>query len=97
MATNSLGKEIKYNNKEELLNLIKNDVISLQFANDDLLNDKEFVLECIKINGWVSNYVSNNLKDDKDIVINSLFPIPRINNRFHIIEDEYGNSFTFFK
>ena len=41
---------------------------SLEYASNELKNNKEIVLEAVKQNGYSLQYASNELKNDKEIV-----------------------------
>ncbi len=41
----------------------------MEYVSDNLKNDKEFVLEAVKSNGYALEYASDNLKNDKDFVL----------------------------
>lgn len=69
MKLNSLGNEIKYTNKEEVLEVVKQNGWSLEYASDDLRNDKEVVLEAVKNYGSSLYYASKELKDDKEFIL----------------------------
>ena len=55
-------------NKEEILEAVKQNGVSLSYASDERKNDKEIVLEAIKQNGESLHYVSEELRNDKEIL-----------------------------
>jgi hypothetical protein len=62
---------IKFTNKQELLEKIKNDKNGwhLMAASDELKNDKDIVLTALE-QQWTSlQYASDNLKNDKEVVL----------------------------
>ena len=63
--------------KEEALKIVKKDGFkfeNLQFADDSLKKDKEFVLEAVKLSGFKSalQYADNSLKKDREIVLEAV-------------------------
>ena len=56
-----------YDNKEEVLSLLRSGY-SFDIASDRLRNDKDTVIEAVKIDGWNLKWVSENLKDDRKVV-----------------------------
>lgn len=57
------GHELKYLNEETqrqiIIKLIKDDDEILKYASNKILEDKEFMIECIKINFYAMNPISN--------------------------------------
>jgi hypothetical protein len=47
-------------------------VLQLDFASDQLKNDKDVVLEAVKQNDYALYYASEQLKNDKDIVLEAV-------------------------
>lgn len=67
------GKQkIKTNDKESILNAIRNKSMPLEKISKELLNDREFVLEAVKINFWVLDYTNKELRNDKEIVLEAV-------------------------
>ena len=50
--------------KEEVLEAVKNDGWALEFASEELKNDRELVLEAVKQDGMVLKYASDNIIAD---------------------------------
>jgi len=48
---------------------ISNDCWALQYASDELKNDKEVVLAAVSNIGWTLQYASEELKNDKEVVL----------------------------
>ena len=62
----------KANNKEYVIEKVKETGILLEFASDQLKNDKSVVLEAIAQDGNALEFASTELKDDKDVVLSSI-------------------------
>jgi len=60
------------NDKDIVLEAIKNNGYSLEYASDRLKNDREIVLEAIKTDFWALKYASDTLKNDKEIVLEAI-------------------------
>ena len=58
--------------KEVVLEAVKNYGQALKYTSEPLRNDKEIVLEALKTNGWALEYASNSLKNDKDVVLKAV-------------------------
>jgi len=69
MTKNSLGYEIKYTTKEDALKAITNYKYSIEYASDELLEDKNFILEVVKIDGWFLKYASDELRADRNFLL----------------------------
>ena len=65
-------ENIDWNNKNVVLEVVKQNGLALQFASEKLQDDKNVVLEAVKQNGWALAYASENLRDDKDIVLEAV-------------------------
>lgn len=61
-----------WNNKEKVLEAVKNDGYSLQYASDELKNDKEVVLTAVKQNGNILEYLPYKYKNDYEIVLEAI-------------------------
>ena len=61
-----------YNNKEVILEILKNKCEILKDADDDLKKDKEFILEAIKINEDALQYADDSLKQDKTFLLKAI-------------------------
>ena len=55
--------------KNNILEGVKNDVDILLHISDDLKNDREFILSCIKIHVKSLLYAGDNLKNDKEFIL----------------------------
>ena len=44
----------------------------MQYASDRLRDNKEIILEAVKINGWALKYASPRLKDNKEVVMEAI-------------------------
>ena len=69
---NKIGVKNNANNKEYILNAVKQNGSLLDFASDDIKNDKEVVLEAIKNNPESLEFASEKLKGDRDVVYESV-------------------------
>ena len=61
-----------WNNKQEVLEAVKQDGRALRFASAELKNDKEFVLEAVKQKGYALRFASAELRNDKDVVLEAV-------------------------
>lgn len=61
-----------YNDKNYMLNVIKDSFRYLGFASDELKNDKAFMLKAIEETNSCFVYASENLKEDKDFILKIL-------------------------
>ena len=57
-----------YNNKNIVLNIVKNNGLSLEFASDELKNDRDIVYEAVANNGISLEFASEELKQDYLVV-----------------------------
>ena len=87
---------LPYDKKD--INNIKNNISFyynfLNFTNENLKNDKLFVLMSVNISGALFEFISNELKYDKEIIFNAAM------NNFNCLEHipyEYKNDKEFFK
>ena len=55
-------------NKNGILESIKQFGFSLEYASDELKNDREIVLEAIKNDSWNLQFASERLQNDKDFL-----------------------------
>ena len=62
-------ENIDWNNKNVVLEAVKQNGLALQFASEKLQDDKNVVLEAVKQNGWALQFASEELRNDKDIQI----------------------------
>jgi CxxC motif-containing protein len=60
---------IDWNNKIEVLKKVSHDGWALEFASDELKNDKEVVLKAVSNTGWALEFASSKLKNDKEVVM----------------------------
>ena len=60
------------NNKEIILEAVKQNGNALKYASEDLRNDIDIVLEAVKENGVALVYASNNLKNNREIVLEAV-------------------------
>jgi general stress protein YciG len=60
------------NDKEVLLEAVKQNGYSLQYASEELKNDKEFILEAAQQNGNSLKYASKEFKNDKEVVLEAV-------------------------
>ena len=60
------------NDRELVLELIKNNAMWLQYASEVLKNNKELVLTAVKKDGLVLRYASEELKNDKEVVLTAI-------------------------
>jgi hypothetical protein len=60
---------IDWNNKIEVLKEISNDGWALEFASDELKNDKEVVLKAVWQDGIALQFASDKLKNDKEVLL----------------------------
>ena len=58
-----------WNNKNDALKAVKQNGLALEYASDELKNDKEVVLAAVKQYGRALEYASDRLKDDKEVVL----------------------------
>ncbi len=63
---NQQEKKMNWNDKQEVLEAVKNDAKALWDASVELRADKEVVLEAVKRDGSALEYASEELKTDKD-------------------------------
>jgi hypothetical protein len=56
-----------------LLNEIYEDEGAMRYISDELRDNKEFMLEAIKINIMALQYASERIKNDKDFIINAIY------------------------
>jgi trimethylamine:corrinoid methyltransferase-like protein len=61
-----------WNDKQEVLEAVKQNGMALRFASEELRADKEIVLAAVKQSDKAFRYVSDELKADKNIVIVAL-------------------------
>ena len=57
------------NDKEVILEAVKQEGMALKYASEELKNDKEFISEVIKQNGSALNYISKELRNDKEFML----------------------------
>ena len=60
------------NNREYVMENVKKEGVLLEFASDELRDDKEVVLEAIYNNPEALEFASERLKGDRDVVYNSV-------------------------
>ncbi len=58
-----------WNNKEFVLEVVKQDGEALQYASDELRNDKDVVLAAVQQDRDALQYASDELKDDEEVVL----------------------------
>jgi len=56
------------NNKDVVMEVVKQDGYVLRYASDELRNDKEVVLEAVRQNGLALQFASDELKNDKEFM-----------------------------
>ena len=76
------------NNYNEVLKKVKENGLNLQYASEELKNNKEIVLEAVKQNGWALEFVSQELRKDKEVVMTALQNIDDL-EYFYEYEDFY--------
>ena len=54
--------------KDELLQLIREDAMNLRLAHDDFLEDKEIVLEAVKKNPHAMQFAAHSLQKDEELL-----------------------------
>ncbi len=60
------------NDKEVVLEAVKQGGWALEYTSDELKNDKEVVLEAVKQNGHALYFASKRLRDDKEVVLEAV-------------------------
>jgi len=60
------------NDKEIMLEAIKQGGNGLEYASEEIKNDKEVVLEAVKQNGVTLRYASEEIKNDKELVLKAI-------------------------
>jgi CxxC motif-containing protein len=60
------------NDKEVVLEAVKQNGYSLEYASEELKNNKEVVLEAVKQNGYSLHYASEELKNNKEVVLEAI-------------------------
>jgi hypothetical protein len=60
------------NNKEVVLEAVKQNGGALEYASMELRNDKEIVLEVVKQNGYTLRYASEELRGDKEVILEAV-------------------------
>ncbi len=63
---------LNWNNKNEVIEVVKRNGRSLEHASYELQNDKELVLIAVKDNGWSLEHASDELKNDKEVVLEAV-------------------------
>lgn len=63
---------INWSDKNEVLEVVKSDGGALEYASDELQNNKEVVLAAVKENGWALAYASEELKSDKEVLLEAV-------------------------
>jgi hypothetical protein len=69
------GLSLKYdsedlrNDKDFILEAVKQNGWALEYASKDLRNNKVVMLEAFKQNGWALKYASEDLRNDKDFIL----------------------------
>jgi hypothetical protein len=61
-----------FNDKNIIMNVVKNNGLALQYASERLQDDEEIVMIAIQNNMWALNFASERLKDDKEIVMTAV-------------------------
>ena len=67
-----LPKGTTVDDKEIVLEAVKQNSNALEYANEELKNDKEVVLETVKKNGYALYYSSEELKNDREVVLEAV-------------------------
>ena len=62
-----------WNNKEEVLEAVENDIRAFKQASEGLQADKQVVMAAVKRNPDNLQYASEELRNDKEIVIKKTF------------------------
>ncbi|MEI7488669.1 MAG: DUF4116 domain-containing protein [Chryseobacterium sp.] len=57
------------NDKDFVLQAVKQRGVALSFASEDLKNDRDVVLEAVKQNGVALRFASEDLKNDREVVL----------------------------
>jgi hypothetical protein len=61
---------IDWNNKIEVLKKVsRSGGWVLKYASDELINDKEFILTAVSVDGDAFKYTSDELKNDKEVIL----------------------------
>jgi hypothetical protein len=58
-----------YHNKQNLFIIVQQNGLALEYASDDLKNDREVVLAAVQQNGLALEYASDDLKNDREVVL----------------------------
>jgi len=61
--------DINWNNKEEVLKIVKENGDALHHASEELRSDKEIVLAAVSKHGWALEYASEELRSNKEVVL----------------------------
>ncbi len=56
---------------------VKQDGGALEFASDNLKDDKDILMQALEKVGWVACYASDRLKDDKDVILKAVKKMDR--------------------
>ena len=56
-------------NREFFVEVVKKNPLLIEWANDEIRNDKMILLDAVKVDGGALEFASNNLKDDKDVLL----------------------------
>ena len=65
-------ENIDWNNKNVVLEVVKQNGLALQFASEKLQDDKNVVLEAIKQDGGALRFAPEELRDDKKVVLEAV-------------------------
>jgi len=66
----------KYSSRDEVLELVKKCGCILQYASEELQNDREVVMAAVKDMGSAFRFVSHELREDKEIVMEATKTFP---------------------
>ena len=67
----------EYSNKEKVLNKVQEYGMQLEYASDELKNDKDVVEKAITSCGAAIKFASNELKNDKEVIEKSVEQYPK--------------------
>ena len=71
-ASEELLKDREMNDREIVMEAVKQDGRALEYATEDLKNDREIVMEAVKQNGYALYHASAELKGDRKIVMEAV-------------------------
>lgn len=66
--------------KQEVLNLVKENGLNLENLKEEFKNDKEIVIEAVKENGMALEFASNDLRNDSEVIFEAILQNPEAIN-----------------